>query len=63
MQFSTLPPAVPLIRDGKLRGLATTGDHRVATLPDIPILAEVGFPGYEAALWLGIAAPAGTPRQ
>ena len=61
MQFSTLPPAVPLIRDGKLRGLATTGEHRVATLPDIPTLAEVGFPGYEAALWLGIAAPAGTP--
>jgi tripartite-type tricarboxylate transporter receptor subunit TctC len=63
MQFSTLPPAVPLIRDGKLRALATTGAQRVSTLPEVPTLIEAGLPGYDVALWLGIAAPAGTsPR-
>jgi tripartite-type tricarboxylate transporter receptor subunit TctC len=62
MQFSTLPPAIPLIREGKLRALATTGAKRVASLADVPTLAESGFAGYEVALWIGIAAPAGTPR-
>lgn len=61
MQFSTLPPAVPLVREGKLRGLATTGAQRVSNLPDVPTLAESGFPGFDVALWIGIAAPAGTP--
>src|SRR5262245_55580290 len=62
MQFSTLAPAIPLIREGKLRGLATTGAQRVPTLPDIPTLAEQGLAGYDVALWMGIAAPAGTPQ-
>jgi tripartite-type tricarboxylate transporter receptor subunit TctC len=62
MQFSTLAPAIPLIRDGKLRALATTGARRVATLPDVPTLAEAGLRGYDVALWMGIAAPAGTPQ-
>jgi tripartite-type tricarboxylate transporter receptor subunit TctC len=61
MQFSTLPPAVPLIQAGKLRALATTGAHRVARLPDVPTLAEQGLPGFDVALWIGVAAPAGTP--
>jgi tripartite-type tricarboxylate transporter receptor subunit TctC len=61
MQFSTLPPAVPLIRTGKLRALATTGAQRFATLADVPTLAEAGFPGFDVALWLAMAAPAGTP--
>lgn len=61
MQMSTLPPAVPLIREGKLRALATTGAQRFPTLPDIPTFAESGFPGFDVALWLGMAAPAGTP--
>jgi tripartite-type tricarboxylate transporter receptor subunit TctC len=61
MQFSTLPPAIPLIQAGKLRPLATTGAHRVERLPDIPTLAEQGLPGFDAALWIGIAAPAGMP--
>jgi len=43
MQFSTLPPAVPLIREGKLRALATTGAKRVALLQDVPTLAEAGL--------------------
>jgi tripartite-type tricarboxylate transporter receptor subunit TctC len=61
MQFSTLPPAVPLIRTGKLRALATTGAQRFATLAEVPTLAESGFAGFDAALWLGMAAPAHTP--
>jgi tripartite-type tricarboxylate transporter receptor subunit TctC len=60
MQFSTLPPAVPLIRAGKLRAIATTGAQRFATLSEVPTLAESGFPGFEVTLWLGMAAPAGT---
>ena len=63
MQFSTLPPAVPLIRAGKLRAIATTGAQRFATLAEIPTLAESGFPGFDVALWLGMAAPAGTPPK
>jgi tripartite-type tricarboxylate transporter receptor subunit TctC len=63
MQFSTLPPAIPLIREGKLRALGTTGAKRVASLPDVPTLAEAGMTGYDVSLWIGIAAPAGTPRS
>jgi tripartite-type tricarboxylate transporter receptor subunit TctC len=63
MQFSTLPPAVPLIRAGKLRAIATTGAQRFATLPEVPTLAESGFPEFDVALWLGMAAPAGTPPK
>ena len=61
MQFSTLPPAVPLIRTGKLRALATTGAQRFATLAEVPTLAESGFPDFDVALWLAMAAPPGTP--
>jgi tripartite-type tricarboxylate transporter receptor subunit TctC len=61
MQFSTLPPSVPLLKAGKLRGLATTGAHRVRSLPDLPTLGESGFAGFDVALWIGVAAPAGTP--
>ncbi len=60
MQFSTLPPAIPLIREGRLRALATTGASRVLLLPDVPTLAEAGLVGYEVSLWMGIAGPAGT---
>src|SRR5271170_6208905 len=63
MQFSTLSPAVPLIRAGKLRAIATTGTQRFATLSEVPTLAESGFPGFDVALWLGVAAPAGTPPK
>ena len=63
MQFSTLPPALPLIRAGKLRAIATTGAQRFATLAEVPTLAESGFKGFDVALWLGMAAPAGTPPK
>lgn len=62
LQFSTLAPAIPLIREGKLRALATTGARRVDSLPEVPTLAESGLPGYDVALWMGLTAPAGTPQ-
>jgi tripartite-type tricarboxylate transporter receptor subunit TctC len=57
--FGTIPPSLALIREGKLRALATTGPARNAMLPDLPTLAEAGLPGYEAGLWTGFVFPAG----
>jgi tripartite-type tricarboxylate transporter receptor subunit TctC len=50
------------VKAGKLRALGFTGSKRVAAMPDIPTIAESGLPGYEYIAWLGIAAPAATPR-
>jgi tripartite-type tricarboxylate transporter receptor subunit TctC len=52
---------LPHIKSGKLRALAITGSHRSPQLPDVPTLAESGFPGYSAYVWLGLLAPKGTP--
>ena len=60
--FSSLPPAIALIREGKVRALAVTGPARSALLPDLPTVAEAALPGYESVLHYGIVAPAGTPR-
>jgi tripartite-type tricarboxylate transporter receptor subunit TctC len=60
--FSSLPPAVGLIKDSKVRALAVTGARRSPILPDVPTVAEAALPGYEAVLHYGIVAPAGTPR-
>jgi tripartite-type tricarboxylate transporter receptor subunit TctC len=61
--FSSLPPAISLIREGKVRALAVTGPKRSPLLPDLPTVEEAGpMPGYEAVLHYGIVAPAGTPR-
>jgi len=59
MNFSSPPPAVPLARDGRLRALAVTGDHRLPSLPDVPTLSEAGLPGIVILGWHGIFAPAG----
>ena len=61
--FSNLPVALPQARGGRLRGIAVTSPQRVATAPDIPTVAESGLPGYEAATWFGLLAPAATPRE
>jgi putative tricarboxylic transport membrane protein len=61
MQFGTLPPTVALIKDGKIRAIGVTGRNRAAALSDIPTFIEQGYPNFEAVLWQGIAAPAGTP--
>ena len=61
IMFTSTAPMLPHMRSGKLRGLATTGASRSSATPDIPSIAELGFPGYEASLWYGIFAAAGTP--
>src|SRR5262249_22521779 len=53
--------ATPHIANGKLRPLATTGLKRSPRLPDVPTMAELGYPGFEVLAWCGLAAPAGTP--
>jgi tripartite-type tricarboxylate transporter receptor subunit TctC len=60
--LSSLPPAVALVREGKVRALAVTGPKRSAVFPDLPTVAEAALPGYEAVLHYGIVAPAGTPQ-
>jgi tripartite-type tricarboxylate transporter receptor subunit TctC len=60
--FSSLPPAVGLVKEGKVRALAVTGSRRSPIFPDLPTAAESALPGYEAVLHYGIVAPAGTPR-
>jgi tripartite-type tricarboxylate transporter receptor subunit TctC len=60
--FSSLPPAVGITAEGKVRALAVTGPSRSHVFPDLPTVAEAALPGYEAVLHYGIAAPAGTPR-
>jgi len=61
--FDSIVTALPQVRTGKLRGLAVTSAKRLATLPDIPTIAESGLPGYEYWSWMGICAPAGTPKE
>ena len=60
--FSSLPPAVGLLKEGKVRALAVTSAKRSPIFPDLPAVAEAALPGYEAVLHYGIVAPAGTPR-
>ncbi|MBL8376492.1 MAG: tripartite tricarboxylate transporter substrate binding protein [Burkholderiales bacterium] len=55
-------PASAQLRAGKLRGLAVTSPRRMESFPDIPTVAEAGFPDLEVRLWSGLFAPAGTPR-
>jgi tripartite-type tricarboxylate transporter receptor subunit TctC len=63
MMFDNIPSALPHIKSGKLRALATTGAKRDPALPDLPTIAEAGVAGYESGVWFGLAAPAGTPRD
>ena len=58
-----LPPALPQIDAGKLRALAVTEAKRSMLLPMLPTVAESGWPGFEVSYWLGLMAPAGTPRD
>ena len=63
MMVASLPSAIPLIKAGKLKSLAVTGDKRVAALPDVPSAAESGYPAFNPGGWYGIVAPAGTPPE
>lgn len=60
--FETSPTALPYVKQGKLRGLAITSAKRSSLLPDLPTVSEAGIPGYESVTWIGLVAPAGTPR-
>ena len=60
--MSSLPSAIGIVREGKVRALAVTGAKRSEVFPELPTVAEAGLPGFEAELQYGIIAPAGTPR-
>jgi len=61
MSFANIANALPLMREGKLRGLAVSSIKRSGAAPDLPTMAEQGFPGFESVPWFGLMAPAGTP--
>ena len=63
MNFDTMPPVLPHIQAGKLRGLAISTPRRLPQLPDVPTFAEEGITGFDVANWYGVMAPAGTPRE
>ena len=63
MMFDNIPSALPHIKAGKLRAIATTGARRDPALPDLPTIAESGVPGYESGVWFGLTVPAGTPKD
>ena len=62
LAFSSIVGALPLTSENKIRALATTGSRRPAAYPDIPTLAETVLPGFNVDIWLGLAAPTGTPE-
>jgi tripartite-type tricarboxylate transporter receptor subunit TctC len=62
MMFDAITTMAAQARAGKVKLLATTGKARSAITPEVPTVAEAGLPGYEATIWLGLMAPAGTPR-
>jgi tripartite-type tricarboxylate transporter receptor subunit TctC len=61
--FTGVLPLMPFIKDGKLRALAVGSARRIPSLPDVPTVAESGYPGFETSQWYGILAPAGTPAD
>jgi tripartite-type tricarboxylate transporter receptor subunit TctC len=63
VMFSSIAPVLEFVKNGTLRGLATTGPKREAALPDLPTIGESGLPGFDVRLWVGLLAPAGTPRD
>ncbi|WP_433995923.1 Bug family tripartite tricarboxylate transporter substrate binding protein [Bradyrhizobium genosp. L] len=62
MMIDAVPAMAPNIAENQVRALATTGKTRSAVLPAVPTVVEAGVPGYEATIWLGLMAPAGTPQ-
>ena len=62
MMFDAITTMAPNVQAGKLKALGTSGKVRSQVLPNVPTVAEAGVPGYDAVIWLGIMAPAGTPK-
>lgn len=63
MASVALPAAVEMVKGGKVRGLAVTSNKRVASMPDVPTVAESGFPGFEDYTWVGVFAPSKTSPE
>ncbi|MES2183182.1 MAG: tripartite tricarboxylate transporter substrate binding protein [Pseudomonadota bacterium] len=61
VSFASTPVVMPHVKAGRLKALGVTSRARIAQLPEVPTIAESGLPGYEATVWYGVAAPAGTP--
>ncbi|MBV7483877.1 tripartite tricarboxylate transporter substrate binding protein [Bordetella sp. BOR01] len=59
--FDTAPSALPQLAGGKVAALAVTGPQRLEGLPDVPTFSEAGYPAFDAPVWYGLVAPAGTP--
>jgi tripartite-type tricarboxylate transporter receptor subunit TctC len=63
IMFDAITTMAPLVQAGKVRAIATSGKTRSAITPNVPTLNESGVPGYDAVIWLGVMAPAGTPKS
>jgi tripartite-type tricarboxylate transporter receptor subunit TctC len=61
--FASMGTAVPHIRSGKIKALAVTSTSRVPAIPDVPTVAELGYPGFEALIWFGLVGPPGLPVE
>jgi tripartite-type tricarboxylate transporter receptor subunit TctC len=63
IMFDNAPHVMPHVKAGKLRALAITSEKRSPLLPDVPTVGELGYPGFNVAVWYGFSAPAGTPPE
>jgi tripartite-type tricarboxylate transporter receptor subunit TctC len=63
LMFASMPSAITHVRSGRLRAVAVTSAKRAAAAPDLPTVAESGYPGFETSAWQGLLAPAATPRN
>jgi tripartite-type tricarboxylate transporter receptor subunit TctC len=63
LSFATPPSVLPMVKGGRLKALAVTSPQRSALMPEVPGMAEAGFPDYSIAFWYGFFVPAGTPPE
>src|SRR5258706_16446840 len=63
LMFNNPVSSFPHVKAGKLRALAVTGASRLTTAPEVPTVAELGYPGFEASTWYGFLGPAGMPKE
>src|SRR2546427_10780961 len=63
VSFVGTPIAIPHMKSGRLKALGVSTAKRSPEMPEVPTIAEAGVPGYEAIVWIGMLAPAGTPRE
>jgi tripartite-type tricarboxylate transporter receptor subunit TctC len=61
--FCNIASALPLAREGKLRAIAATSLRRAPSAPELPTIAEQGYPGFDASGWFGLVGPSGTPQE